>query len=346
MTTDEPIPDGPDEEIPPDEPLIDDTKPISRHLRVVLIALAVGMFVGGIAWNIQRGKSLREQWKKKNDDPSKSPYAGPRYVAPPPGDAYPWVTSYDAANSIAARIPPPSGTVRVEVSPDGFAHWLRYLPVKPGQQKVMLHDGQPKRNQHAHWAVLDVDVGPEDLQQSAKAVLRLRAEYLFARNKYDEISFHISRNDTLPWNRWRKGDRPVALEGGVIMWNTKAAKPDDSYANFRKYLDAVFGCGYADAATLALDMKPVSEAKDIQIGDVFVHPGKPGHAVIVVDMVRDAQSGDKGFLLAQSFIPAQDVHILVNAYNPEGPPWYRTNFGQTLRTPEWTFPASELRRFP
>ena len=67
--------------------------------------------------------------------------------------------------------------------------------------------------------------------------------------------------------------------------------------------------------------------------------------MIVVDMVQDPKSGDKGFLLAQSFVPAQDMHILVNAYDPQGPPWYRANYNDKLQTPEWAFPAKELMRF-
>ena len=324
-----------------DEPLVDDEKPTSKLVRYILILLAVGMVGGGIFMNYHRAGVLKERREAKK---RQTPEPGPRYVDPPPAEAYPWVKDYDVANSIDARIPPPPGTARVQVVPDSFAHWLRYLPVKSGQQKVLLYSGEPKRNQTAHWAVLDIDTGSEDLQQAARAVLRLRAEYLYARNKYDEIAFHVSPKETFSWNRWRKGDRPEgALEGGHHSWYIAAAKPDDSYANFRAYLDTVFK--YADANTVAADLKPISDIKDMQIGDVFVHPGKPGHAVIVVDMVQDTKTGDKGFLLAQSFIPAQDMHILVNAYDTQGP-WYRTNFNGKLQTPEWTFHSEELQRFP
>jgi hypothetical protein len=334
---------NPDTEQPTDvdEPLIDDDKPMGNSLRYILIALAVGMFVGGIVWNYHRAKELKKRREARKND---LVVTGPRYVAPPPGEAYPWAQNYDAANSIAARIPPPAGTVRVQVSEDSFANWLRYLPVKPGQQKVLLYNGEPKRNQNAHWAVIDIDTGSDDLQQGAEAVLRLHAEYLYARNDFDAISFHVSSKDMLPWNRWRKGDRPVAMEGGAVTWNTQAAKPDDSYANFRKYLDAVFA--HADTNTLAMDVEPIGGAEIPRIGDVYVHPGKPGHAVIVVDMVQDTKTGRKGFLLAQSFIPAQDVHILVNAYNPQGSPWYCPDYlADNLRTPEWTFTPYELMRF-
>ncbi|MBN1553226.1 MAG: hypothetical protein JXA11_00660 [Phycisphaerae bacterium] len=323
-----------------DEPLIDDEKPMSRRLRYLLVLLAVGMFVGGIVWNYQKARQLKE--RQQGNSPEAP--TNPRSLEPPPAEAYPWMKHYDAANSIHNRIPPPPGTFRVDVPPDSFAHWLRYLPVKAGQQKVMLHTGKPKRNQRAHWMVLDIDTGPEDLQGGPEAILRLRAEYLFARNEFKAIQFHISAEEVLSWYRWRAGDRPVSVKGEKVTWNRVATTCDDSYANFRAYLNAVFK--FADTNTLMKDIKSVPDAKNMRIGDVFLHPGNPGHAVIVVDMVRDPKSGDLGFLLAQSFIPAQDMHILANAYDPEGLPWYRTNFGEKLQTPEWTFQAGELRRFP
>ena len=61
-------------------------------------------------------------------------------------------------------------------------------------------------------------------------------------------------------------------------------------------------------------------------------------------VARDS-AGRRVFLLAQSYLPAQDIHIL---QNPDGGllgPWYDIDFGATLRTPEWTFASGHLRRF-
>src|SRR5262245_19513806 len=71
-------------------------------------------------------------------------------------------------------------------------------------------------------------------------------------------------------------------------------------------------------------------------GDVFIQAGYPGHAVIVVDVAKDRQ-GHKVFLLAQSYMPAQDMQILRNPELRALGPWYDANFGAILRTPEWTF---------
>ncbi|MFC1853791.1 DUF4846 domain-containing protein [candidate division CSSED10-310 bacterium] len=49
--------------------------------------------------------------------------------------------------------------------------------------------------------------------------------------------------------------------------------------------------------------------------------------------------------LGSSFIPAQDIHILKNPVNTVSNPWYDSEFGDTLITPEWTFSAKDLKRF-
>ena len=84
---------------------------------------------------------------------------------------------------------------------------------------------------------------------------------------------------------------------------------------------------------------------EMRIGDVFIEPGFPGHAVIVVDMVEHEKNGKKAFLLAQSFMPAQDIHVLKNPHNAGLSPWYALDCGSTLRTPEWRFKDTNLRYF-
>jgi len=78
------------------------------------------------------------------------------------------------------NIPLPDGFQRVSAPPGSFAAWLRQLPLKK-DKTVHLYNGLPKINQSAQFAVLAVSVGDKDLQQCADAVMRLRAEYLWAR---------------------------------------------------------------------------------------------------------------------------------------------------------------------
>lgn len=54
---------------------------------------------------------------------------------------------------------------------------------------MYLYNGVLKTNQAAQYAVSDIPVGKQNLQQCADAVMRLRAEYLFANNRFEEIVF-------------------------------------------------------------------------------------------------------------------------------------------------------------
>lgn len=84
--------------------------------------------------------------------------------------------------------------------------------------------------------------------------------------------------------------------------------------------------------------------RDAIPGDVFIEGGHPGHAVLVVDAADEAASGRRFVLLAQSYMPAQQVHVLRNPRRAD--PWFPTDEQGPLVTPEWVFPPAALRRFP
>ena len=44
-------------------------------------------------------------------------------------------------------------------------------------------------------------------------------------------------------------------------------------------------------------------------------------------------------------MPAQDFHVLKNPSDKGLSPWYPADFGEELKTPEWTFARGERRRF-
>jgi hypothetical protein len=257
-------------------------------------------------------------------------------------DVYPWSDGYDPSQALAVRIAPPEGFHRVAMVPGTFGSWLRHLPLKPEGSPVRLHDGSLKGGQDIHFAVVDIDVGPEDVQQCADAVIRLRAEYLYSLGKYGAIHFDFTSGDRASFRDWIKGRRPV-VEGNVVEWREEAG-PDSGYASFRRYLDSVFL--YAGSYSLAREMEAVEDPGRLDVGDVFVDGGFPGHAVIVVDMAVDGESGERIFLLAQSYMPAQDVHVLKNPEEPGLSPWYRLDFGSVLTTPAWSFRRTHLERWP
>jgi hypothetical protein len=242
--------------------------------------------------------------------------------------------------TLESRIDPPEGFTRVPVEAGTFGAWLRGLPLLPGQPDVLLFNGKKKGNQTAQHAVVNVDVGARDLQQCADAVMRMRAEYLFSSNRKDDICFRMTSGDAHPWSAWAKGRRP-RVKGNKVRWAENAASKDATYPNFRRYLSDVFI--WAGTWSLSRELEAVEAKSPIQIGDVFIQGGFPGHAVLVVD-VAQGKDGTQRFLLAQSYMPAQQFHVLRNP-NQEHSPWYSPSQGDELVTPEWTFKWSDRKRF-
>ena len=249
-------------------------------------------------------------------------------------------TRLDSAR-LDRRFAPPAGFVRNQVAPGSFAAWLRGLPLKPEGTAVFLHTGSPKGRQDVHAAVIEIDTGTRDLQQCADAVMRLYAEWQFARGDARRIAFNdTGQGRPMPFTLWAVGERPRA-DGRALVW-TKRAPPDASYASFRRYMDTVFA--WAGTHSLERELAPVADGR-VEIGDVIIKGGFPGHAILVADMAEHPATGERRFLLIQSYMPAQDMHVLKGVDTPDGSPWYRLERDKALVTPEWTFPPGSLRRW-
>lgn len=258
-----------------------------------------------------------------------------------PSYIYTWSARYEAPENISSRVPVPDGYERIETIPDSYEEWLRHLPLKPGRSPVLLYNGAEKPNQNAHVAVIDIDVGSKNLQQCADAVIRLRAEYLYSNGEYETIHFKFTSGDRATFRQWINGYRPI-VAGNNVRWD-KSARADSSYVAFKEYLNVIFV--YAGSYSLSRELHDVPNISEMKIGDVFIEGGFPGHAVIVVDLAVHKESGRKIFLLAQSYMPAQDIHVLKNLRNTKLSPWYDLEFGDTLHTPEWVFRRTDLKRF-
>ena len=240
------------------------------------------------------------------------------------------------------NIPVPPGFKRVTYSSDSFQNWLQNLPLKKKAKKVKLFDGSNKSNQNAHYRIIEIDIGEKDLQQCADAVIRLYAEYLFSQKKYSLIAFNFTNGYRCTYNFWMAGNRPIK-KNKVIEWQ-KLEEGSNTYDSFREYLDVVFT--YAGSYSLSRELIAVNDMSNIDIGDVFIQGGFPGHAVIVVDMAENQTTHKKIFMIAQSFMPAQNIYILKNLRNEKISPWYELKGIEKLYTPERTFKWSDLKRFP
>ena len=90
---------------------------------------------------------------------------------------------------VQTRFNTPEGFTRVALDSNSFGSFLQNLPLKPHGSQVKHYDGTLKLNVSAYLAVVDLPIGNKDLQQCADAVMRLRADYLFSKKRYDEIEF-------------------------------------------------------------------------------------------------------------------------------------------------------------
>ena len=242
------------------------------------------------------------------------------------------------------EIPLAGGYRRISAAENSFAAWLRNMPLKK-DKRVFLYNGELKGNQSAQFAVIDISVGKKDLQQCADAAMRLRAEYLYAQKKYSEIVFNAHNNVRFRFNNWALGEKIIYRNGALVTVNSgRSSNADPNSFNrksFEEFLENVFSfCG---SATLEKQLKPVEEFSSIQPGDVLIKGGYPGHAVIIIDVAIN-NAGKKIYLLAQSYMPAQDIHVLKNPIDTGLSPWYEANdLINHIYTPEWTFETKHLR---
>ncbi|HTE24419.1 DUF4846 domain-containing protein [Flavitalea sp.] len=212
-------------------------------------------------------------------------------------------------------IPLPPGYRRIETGPQSFGSWLRKIRLK-GDNTVYLYDGTKKYNQDAQYAVLEISVGKKDLQQCADAVMRLRAEYLVSTGRRSEICF---------------------IDNAGKRYQCPA---EPGSAVFELFLEKVYS--YCGTSSLSRQLKPVADFKQILPGDILIKGGFPGHAVTVMD-VAENKSGQKIYMIAQSFMPAQSVHILKNPLLKDISPWYIVDLNSTvITTPEWSFNITQL----
>ena len=236
------------------------------------------------------------------------------------------------------HVMPPAGYMRQET--DEFGVYLRNLPLKSIGTPVRYYDGNVKGWQGGAYAVVDMEIGTSDLQQCADAVMRLRAEFLWGKGRYEEIHFNFTNGFRADYKRWTEGYR-ISVKGNVANWY-KATEEDYSYATFRQYLDKVFM--YAGTASLSKELESVP-IEDVRIGDIFIRGGHPGHAMIIVDVVHDA-AGNKAILVAQSYMPAQDIHIVTNPLKQSDSPWYKIDKNTTeFKFPEANFTTGDIKRF-
>ncbi|WP_294182604.1 DUF4846 domain-containing protein [uncultured Sphingobacterium sp.] len=223
--------------------------------------------------------------------------------------------------TIKSRFLLPEGFKRLQYKTVAFGSFLENLPLYSIDQEVHYYNGKIKRRENIYNSVVKLHIGKRDLHQCADAIMRLRADYLYGQKRYKDIKFNF-------------------LSDGKPRAYTNYAKGDYSYPTYWKYLEYIFA--YANTASLHDELHQVNTTQEVKIGDTFIQKGSPiGHAVIVVDLAKN-NSGKTIVLLAQSYMPAQDIQILNNWNDSKLSPWYDID-QNIIKTPEWTFYPKNLK---
>lgn len=240
--------------------------------------------------------------------------------------------------NMQSRIYTPEGYERTGETDESFAAYLRNYPLKPYGSPVLLYDGSEKYNQQDHISVFALPIENYDLQQCADSVIRMYAEYYYSTGQYEKIAFHYTNGFLAEYSKWRNGQR-ISVEGNNVSWVSSAGY-DDSYDCFVKYLKNVFT--YAGTLSMNGESKAIT-LEEAKAGDVFLYGGSPGHVVMIVDVCENAE-GEKAYLLAQGYMPAQEFHILINEAHPENPWYYESEITYPFVTPEYVFTEGSLKR--
>ena len=243
---------------------------------------------------------------------------------------FPWETSNQEL--LVNRHPLPKGFALTNIDESSFEHWLRCLPMKPKGTPIKLFNGKKKVLQALNGGVLDVDVGKTDLQQCADAVMRLRAEYLYSKKKFANIHFNYTSGFNAEYSKWREGYK-IGVKGNKAYYYKKSESTDKTYQGFRKYLWNVYN--YSGTYSLNKELQKQS-TKNIKGGDVLIIGGFPGHVVMVAAAAENA-SGEKAVLLIQSYMPAQNIHIVKKQFTRGEGVWFKVSELEKKGWTTWEF---------
>ena len=235
--------------------------------------------------------------------------------------------------TLFTRFITPKGYKRVEATKGSFADFIGNYPLEPDGTPVYYFDKREKSGDG-----LSMEVAEEDLQQCADSIMRIYAEYLYKSGNEYKISFKFVDGFVCDYNHWKQGYR-VKFSDDKPYWEKKT-DADNSEETFKKYLRIVFA--YSSTLSMEKEARPI-DISQLKVGDIFIKGGSPGHVVMVADICEN-ESGEKAFLLAQGFMPAQSFHIIKNPAHSEDPWYYQSEVKYPFRTQNYTFDEGSLRR--
>jgi len=242
--------------------------------------------------------------------------------------------------TVKTRVDSLKGYTPVSIIPNTFSDYVLNYALKPATAKVINYDGANYGYQSGHVGVLEIPVPSNGLQQCADALIRIRAEYLWARGLQNQIGFNFTSGHYCSWEKYAQGYRPK-IEGNKVTFS-KTVKKNTSKDSFYRYLNLVYT--YAGTYSLSEELTTIIDLQNVQIGDMVVYPGFPGHIMMIANII-ESENGERYFLFFQGNTPAQSVHIIKNTDDLSVSPWYSLEGKSSLDTPLYTFSSFKIVRF-
>lgn len=228
-----------------------------------------------------------------------------------------------------------SETLKSFSIPDGYTRvlenkyheWITSLEITT-KEEVKTFDGDTIYGLGDYYAgKFTYDIGDENLHQCADAAIYLNAKYHFDTGNLDRITYHFTNGKRYGFKQWTSGLTPLVTGNKSKL----VIGPEKSNNTFREYLDIIFM--YAGSWSLEKYDTFEVDLKDMMVGDIFIQGGFPGHTISVVDVVINKKTNNKLYMLAESYMPAQEQYILSNSGNV----WYNLS--------KYSFKQYKLKRF-
>ena len=243
-----------------------------------------------------------------------------------------------AGGTIGTRFTLPEGFVRVQAAPNSFAAFVRGLALEPHGTLPEFYDGTPKTAKD-YEGVLVTTMQKRNMFQSAQAMYRLQAMYLFSQGRYAEMKVTFMNGFVFGYDRWRGGES-LGVSGNSVYWKSGGTAQTSS-VTLESYLDQVNT--FCNATTLR-GMLTATTSEHLTIGDVLYRSATPIHCMMVVDMAQNPETGERLFLFAQGGTPAQPIQIVRNVAEPTLSPWYSSKNMTSWSTPGAIFQPANFYR--
>ncbi len=246
----------------------------------------------------------------------------------------------EEGTTVKRRVLLPNNYKRTTYTSNSFSDYVQNYKLKPFGAQVINYDGNLYLYQEGHVGVLELSVPSNGLQQCADALIRIRAEYLWETNQKEKIGFNFTSGHYCSWKKYAEGYRPK-IKGNMVTFH-KTASANSSKENFYKYLNLIFM--YSGTQSLYSELPKINNISKVEVGDMLIYPGSPGHVIMVVDKATN-EKGENLFIFAQGNTPAQSVHIIKNPSDLSLSPWFQVELNEYMEIPTYYFNEAKFIRF-